>query len=136
MSALRLFRAALAVPMLQCSAVIVLHGAQCGPIHLNIVAHIKQWLWTVTDPAVSEREVEGQGMVDYLNVLWCIDSKLDLYEGASGREGKGGVEHMLDEPDCQKTPSFAGDYWIGLVRARVCVHGACGKEDQGKGREG
>lgn len=29
------------------------------------------------------------------------------------------VEHMLDEPDVEKMPSFAGDYWIGLAEDKL-----------------
>eukprot|EP00967_Tisochrysis_lutea_P066570 scaffold86732_cov35-Tisochrysis_lutea.AAC.2 len=57
--------------LLQCTAVIVLRGNQCGPIHLNIVGHIREWLWSITDPQTTRRMVEGSGMADYLNMIWC-----------------------------------------------------------------
>jgi hypothetical protein len=57
--------------LLQCTAVIVLRGNQCAPIHLNIVGHIREWLWSITDPQTSRRMVEGSGMSDYLNMIWC-----------------------------------------------------------------
>lgn len=73
--------------MLQCSAVIVLRGAQCGPLHLDLVVHVKDWLWTRTPPSLSKREVEGFGSVDYLNILWAIESKLELYRHVSAVYG-------------------------------------------------
>jgi len=56
--------------LLQCTAVIVLRGAQCAPIHLNVVGHIREWLWSITDPSMTRRMVEGSGLADYLNIIW------------------------------------------------------------------
>merc|ERR1711939_580817 len=52
--------------LLMCSCIIILQGKQCGPLHLALVAHCREWLWSKTTPAMSRREVEGSGLVDYL----------------------------------------------------------------------
>ena len=69
--------------LLMCSCVVVLRGKQCGPLHLALVAHCREWLWTKTTPSMSRREVEGSGMVDYLNIMWCIDSSFRLYRNVT-----------------------------------------------------
>mmetsp|Transcript_6051 Transcript_6051/g.18602 ORF Transcript_6051/g.18602 Transcript_6051/m.18602 type:complete len:224 (+) Transcript_6051:50-721(+) len=73
--------------LLQCTAVIVLRGNQCGPIHLNIVGHIREWLWSITDPQTTRRMVEGSGMADYLNMIWCAPSHHKLYREATREHG-------------------------------------------------
>ena len=73
--------------LLLCSVIIVMHGAQCGPLHLALVAHCREWLWLKTPVSVSRREVEGSGLVDYINILWCIDSKIKLYRNVTSSVG-------------------------------------------------
>ena len=73
--------------LLMCSCIIVMHGKQCGPLHLALVAHCREWLWSKTTPAMSRRVVEGSGMVDYLNILWCIDSNVRLYRNVTSSVG-------------------------------------------------
>ena len=73
--------------LLQCSVIIVMRGAQCGPLHLDLVVHIKDWLFSITPPSKSLRDVEGFGMVDYVNILWCIDSGLGLYRTVCSTNG-------------------------------------------------
>ena len=72
-----------AMGLLQCTAVLMLCGAQTGPWHLNIVAHIKDWLFSITPITVTRRDVEGAGIVDYINLIWCSDTRLALYERTS-----------------------------------------------------
>jgi len=85
--------------LLQCTAVAVLNGTQCGPWHLNLVAHVKDWLFSITPVSLSNRDVEGVGEVDYINLLWCSDSQLGLYENTSRVHG------------IHKHPSSAGKEW-------------------------
>eukprot|EP00965_Chrysotila_dentata_P032015 1067513-Pleurochrysis_carterae.AAC.2 len=73
--------------LLQCSAILVLRGSQCGPLHLDLVVHVKNWLWTITPPERSVRDVEGFGRVDYLNILWTIDSRFALYRTVTTAHG-------------------------------------------------
>ena len=73
--------------LLMCSCVIVMRGKQCGPLHLALVAHCREWLWTKTTPEMSRREVEGSGIVDYLNIMWCIDSSFRLYRNVTTNVG-------------------------------------------------
>ena len=73
--------------LLMCSAVIVMHGKQCGPLHLALVAHCREWLWSRTPVRVSTREVEGSGIVDYINIMWCIDSGIRLYRNVTENVG-------------------------------------------------
>ena len=72
-----------AIGLLQCTAVLMLCGAQTGPWHLNIVTHIKDWLFSITPITVTRRNVEGAGIVDYINLIWCSDTRLALYERTS-----------------------------------------------------
>lgn len=76
-----------AMGLLQCTAVLMLCGAQTGPWHLNIVAHIKDWLFSITPITVTRRDVEGAGIVDYINLIWCSDTRLALYERTSRAYG-------------------------------------------------
>jgi len=73
--------------LLMCSVVIVMHGKQCGPLHLALVAHCREWLWSKTPVGVSTREVEGSGRVDYINIMWCIDSGIRLYRNVTASVG-------------------------------------------------
>ena len=73
--------------LLMCSCVIVMRGKQCGPLHLALVAHCREWLWTKTTPDMSRREVEGSGMVDYLSIMWCIDATFRLYRNVTQNVG-------------------------------------------------
>lgn len=65
--------------LLMCSCVIVMCGRQCGPLHLALVAHCREFLWKNTPAAISRRMVEGSGMVDYINIMWAVDSSFRLY---------------------------------------------------------
>jgi len=73
--------------LLMCSCVIVMEGKQCGPLHLALVAHCREWLWSKTTPTMSRREVEGSGMVDYLQIMWCIDAEFKLYRNVTTSVG-------------------------------------------------
>lgn len=73
--------------LLMCSCIIVMTGKQCGPLHLALVAHCREWLWTKTTSAMSRRDVEGSGMVDYINIMWCIDSSFRLYRNVTTNVG-------------------------------------------------
>ena len=80
-------RVEVAEGLLMCSVVIVMHGKQCGPLHLALVAHCREWLWSKTPSHVSTREVEGSGIVDYINIMWCIDSGVRLYRNVTASVG-------------------------------------------------
>lgn len=73
--------------LLMCSCMIVLSGKQCGSIHLGLVAHCREFLWSVTPPSMTRREVEGSGWVDYLNIIWAIDSDFRLYRNVTSSAG-------------------------------------------------
>ena len=73
--------------LLMCSCVIVMCGKQCGPLHLALVAHCREFLWKNTPSSVSRRMVEGSGMVDYLQIMWAIDSDLKLYRSVTSSVG-------------------------------------------------
>lgn len=73
--------------LLQFTAVIVLRGRQCGALHLQIVGHIRQWLWSMTDAGQTRRLVEGSGMADYLNIIWCAPARMELYREATSEFG-------------------------------------------------
>ena len=73
--------------LLMCSCIIVMQGKQCGPLHLALVAHCREWLWTKTTPQMSKREVEGSGWVDYINIIWCIDADFKLYRNVTSNVG-------------------------------------------------
>lgn len=73
--------------LLQCTAVAVLNGLQCGPWHLNLVAHVKEWLFSITPVSLSNRDVEGVGEVDYINLLWCSEAQLALYQNTARVHG-------------------------------------------------
>ena len=73
--------------LLKCSCVVVLEGMQCGQLHLALVAHCRDWLWTITDRSISQREVEGSGTVDYLNLIWAISSTFRLYRNVTNNVG-------------------------------------------------
>jgi len=73
--------------LLMCSCVIVMQGKQCGPLHLALVAHCREWLWSKTTREMSQRDVEGSGIVDYLNIMWVIDSEFKLYRNVTTSVG-------------------------------------------------
>lgn len=73
--------------LLMCSCVLVMSGKQCGPLHLALVAHFREYLWKITPPDVTRRIVEGSGMVDYLNIMWAIDSDFQLYRNVTESVG-------------------------------------------------
>ena len=73
--------------LLMCSCIVVLSGKQCGSLHLGLVAHCREFLWSVTPPAMTRRFVEGSGMVDYLSIIWCIDSEFKLYRNVTSSVG-------------------------------------------------
>jgi len=73
--------------LLMCSCVLVMSGKQCGPLHLALVAHCREYLWKITPPDVTRRIVEGSGMVDYLNIMWAIDSDFQLYRNVTESVG-------------------------------------------------
>ena len=73
--------------LLQCTAVVVLRGSQCGPVHLQIVGHIRDWLWANSTPKQTRRLVEGSGPVDYINIIWCAPSSMALYREATRAHG-------------------------------------------------
>jgi len=73
--------------LLMCSCILILQGKQCGPLHLALVAHCRDWLWSHTDSTISRREVEGSGVVDYLNLMWCIDGEFKLYRNVTSTVG-------------------------------------------------
>jgi len=85
--------------LIMCSCVIVMCGKQCGPLHLALVAHCREFLWKITPPAMTRRIVEGSGMVDYLNIMWAIDSSFGLYRNVT--QSVGICEHRDAE----------GNYW-------------------------
>ena len=73
--------------LLMCSCIVVLQGKQCGSLHLGLVAHCREYLWSITPPEMTRRFVEGSGMVDYLNIIWCIDSSFRLYRNVTSSVG-------------------------------------------------
>ena len=73
--------------LLMASVMIVMQGKQCGPLHLALVAHCREWVWSKTPTSVSRREVEGSGLVDYLSMIWCIDSEFRLYRNVTSSVG-------------------------------------------------
>ena len=97
--------------LLMCSCMIVMQGKQCGPLHLALVAHCREWLWSKTTPQMSRREVEGSGMVDYLNIMWCIDADFRLYRNVTSNVGM--CQHRAE----------SGGFWDGARRrpATACV---------------
>jgi hypothetical protein len=67
--------------LLMCTCVIVMQGQQCAPLHLALVAHCREWLWSKTRVEMSQREVEtgsGHSVVDYINIMWAIDTSVRL----------------------------------------------------------
>jgi len=97
--------------LLMCSVVIVMHGAQCGPLHLALVAHCREWLWSKTPSTVSRRNVEGSGVVDYLQILWCIDSSIKLYRNVTSSVG------LCDHPGANGEPWDA--FWYIYKRGET-----------------
>ena len=89
--------------LLMCSCVIVMQGKQCGPLHLALVAHCREWMWSKTTPAMSMREVEGSGMVDYINIMWAIDAEFKLYRNVTTSVGM--REHVCPK-DSSKWDGF------------------------------
>jgi hypothetical protein len=73
--------------LLMCSCVLVMCGKQCGPLHLALVAHCREFLWKITPSEMTRRVVEGSGMVDYLNIMWAIDSDFQLYRNVTESVG-------------------------------------------------
>ena len=73
--------------LLQATVVIVLRGAQSGPLHLNLVDHIQRYLWTVSDSSITKRTVEGSGAVDYINCIWCVNAAYGLYKSVPEAHG-------------------------------------------------
>ena len=73
--------------LLQASVVIVLQGRQCGALHLALVAHCREYLWSITPRSTTMREMEGMGVVDYINILWAIDSSFGLYRSVTSSVG-------------------------------------------------
>jgi hypothetical protein len=67
--------------------VIVMCGKQCGPLHLALVAHCREYLWRITPRSVTLRDVEGSGMVDYLTIMWAIDTDFKLYRTVTSSVG-------------------------------------------------
>ena len=65
--------------LLMCSCFIVMHGKQVGALHLALVAHCREWLWTKITSRQSVRDVEGSGYVDYIQIMWAISSSFSLY---------------------------------------------------------
>ncbi len=115
-----------AMGLLQCTAVLMLCGAQTGPWHLNIVAHIKDWLFSITPITVTRRDVEGAGIVEYINVIWCSDTRLALYERTSRAYGIHAYPCGETEWDAHwyiyrrgiETPSYAH---VGAARRDTCT---------------
>lgn len=91
--------------LLMCSCIIVMQGKQCGPLHLALVAHCREWLWSKTTPQMSRRDVEGSGLVDYVNIMWSIDSELRLYRNVTSNVGM--CQHRAE----------SGGFWDGCARA-------------------
>jgi len=73
--------------LLMCSCIIVLVGKQCGSLHLALVAHCREYLWSITPASMTRRFVEGSGMVDYINIIWAIDSGFNLYRNVTSSVG-------------------------------------------------
>lgn len=84
--------------LLMCSCVLVMSGKQCGPLHLALVAHCREYLWKITPPDVTRRIVEGSGMVDYLNIMWAIDSDFQLYRNVTESVGICNQSRCRPEP--------------------------------------
>lgn len=107
---------------LQLTAVVIMHGKQCAPLHLHLVTHVRDWIWGMTSSTDSSREVEGSGRVDYINIIWCIDSCWDLYSAVTREVGL--YKHQEGEQEWdshwyiyrreQDVPSYAH---IGLDRS-------------------
>ena len=97
--------------LLMCSCVIVMQGKQCGPLHLALVAHCREWLWSKTTPTMSRRMVEGSGLVDYLQIMWCIDADFKLYRNVTSNHGM--CQHRAE----------SGGFWDGTrVQAHAQAH--------------
>ena len=57
--------------LLMCSCIIVMQGKQCGPLHLALVAHCREWLWSKTD--TSDVAVRGV-MMSVDDILLLVGS--------------------------------------------------------------
>mmetsp|Transcript_34818 Transcript_34818/g.69416 ORF Transcript_34818/g.69416 Transcript_34818/m.69416 type:complete len:236 (-) Transcript_34818:480-1187(-) len=73
--------------LIMCSCILIMCGKQCGPLHLALVAHCREFLWKITPPTMTRRVVEGSGTVDYLNIMWAIDSDFQLYRNVTESVG-------------------------------------------------
>ena len=81
--------------LLMATCIVVLSGKQCGKLHLGLVAHCREYLWSVTPPSMTRRFVEGSGMVDYLTIIWCIDADFKLYRNVTSSVGV--CEHQASD---------------------------------------
>ena len=86
-----------------------MQGKQCGPYHLALVAHCREWLWSKTLPSQSRREVEGSGVVDYLNIIWAIDSSFRLYRNVTLSVGMREYPAQSEHSPC---PTWDGFWYI------------------------
>jgi hypothetical protein len=81
--------------LLMATCIVVLSGKQCGKLHLGLVAHCREYLWSVTPPSMTRRFVEGSGWVDYLTIIWCIDADFKLYRNVTSSVGV--CEHQASD---------------------------------------
>ena len=92
-----------------CTAFVVMRGAQCAPWHGNLVENVIEELWKITPASLSSREVEGSGIVDYINIVWAVDATPRLYRQVSAPHGLCDIPSVVT--DGAKWDAF---WWIYL----------------------